>query len=157
MPYDYKKNVKCKQSSGETGHYKVKRKGSKKPKCYKDKAAFERSRKYKYWAGIEEKDLIKKENSEVNKKDIVILENYIRKILESMGRRIIHSNAPLTVEEEKKLRVAEIWLMDCVVDGDYDALPPEIQEIEQKTEALSPSEARTLLAWFYTTAPGDFS
>ena len=59
MPYDYKKKTKCKQSSGETGHYLVKRKGSKKPKCYKSKEAFERSRKYKYWAGIEEESKVK--------------------------------------------------------------------------------------------------
>lgn len=82
MPYEYKKKGKCTQSSGEKGNYIVKKKGAKKSKCYKSKEAFEKSQKYKYWAGIEEKHSVKKESKE--NKDIQILENYIREIINSI-------------------------------------------------------------------------
>ena len=85
MPYDYKKKTKCTQSSGETGHYLVKKKGSKKPKCYKNEKAFRNSQKYKYWAGIEEEEKkLKKESIEMDEREINLLENYIRKIIQSI-------------------------------------------------------------------------
>ena len=84
MPYSYKKKGKCTQSSGEKGHYVVKKKGDKKPTCYKSKKAFEKSKRYRYWAGIDEENSVKKEGLENNKKEMKILENYIRQILESI-------------------------------------------------------------------------
>jgi len=65
-------------------------------------------------------------------------------------------NAPLTPEEQRELKTANVFLMDFVVDG-WGTLPPEIAKIEALTRSLHPAEARDLLDWFRRTAPGDFS
>lgn len=64
--------------------------------------------------------------------------------------------APLTHEEQRELKTANVFLMDFVVDG-LGTLPPKIAKIEALSRPLKPAEARDLLDWFRRTAPGDFS
>ena len=65
-----------------------------------------------------------------------------------------HISAGLTPREERDLAKANVWVMDWEMDGG--TLPPEIEEISNKQGELSDEEKRTLLDWFYSTAPGNF-
>ena len=65
------------------------------------------------------------------------------------------SNSPLTEREKKDLGKANMWLMDWVCDG-LGKLPDEIQKISDKNGKLTPAESRVFLAWYHSTAPGNY-
>jgi hypothetical protein len=83
-----------------------------------------------------------------------VLSESRRALLEGLAKR--NRNAPLTSEEQRTLKTANVYLMDFVVDG-WGVLLPKIAKIEALTRPLKPAEARDLLDWFYRTAPGNFS
>jgi len=60
---------------------------------------------------------------------------------------------PLTKEEEKQLGIANVFAMDFEADGG--TLPPEIDDLVLKPN-ISPSDARKLIQWAYTRAPGTY-
>ena len=64
-------------------------------------------------------------------------------------------NESLSPREQRELEKANVWLMDWEVEG-YGALPAEIKKIADTTRKLTDSEKRTLLNWYYRTAPGDY-
>jgi hypothetical protein len=65
------------------------------------------------------------------------------------------SNTPLTAEETKLFGRATDYLTEWVCDG-WRSLPARIAELEEKTTALTNSEKRELIDWFYRNAPGDW-
>ena len=60
---------------------------------------------------------------------------------------------PLTDIEKRDLSKVGVWAMDVEMDGG--TVPAEIDELLAQP-SVTPQEARTLLRWFYSTAPGNF-
>ena len=60
---------------------------------------------------------------------------------------------PLTDIEKRDLSKVGVWAMDMEMDGG--TVPAEIDELLEQP-SVTPQEARTLLRWFYSTAPGNF-
>jgi|TARA_R110000824_G_scaffold60050_6_gene160864 hypothetical protein len=71
MPYEYKKKQGCNQAGGEKGTYTTKKRGAKKQKCWKSKAAFDRARIARH-----------AQESDVDEKLDTLSEIIIEKILE---------------------------------------------------------------------------
>jgi len=74
---------------------------------------------------------------------------------ENPARTKTFSNTPLTAEETKLFGRATDYLTEWVCDG-WRSLPARIAELEEKTTALTNSEKRELIDWFYRNAPGDW-
>jgi len=63
---------------------------------------------------------------------------------------------PLSENERRDLVRAFYWAMDTEADGG--AVPPSVDPLIEKigSDALTIAQARRVLAWFYSAAPGDF-
>ena len=56
MPYEYKRQQKCKQKSGDSGNYVSKKAGAAHQKCWKSKDAFDNAASARHAKGISEDD-----------------------------------------------------------------------------------------------------
>jgi hypothetical protein len=64
------------------------------------------------------------------------------------------SNAPLTDREERELARANTWAMDIEMDDGHP--PREVAHLTELRRRLTPAEAREMIRWFRSTAPGNY-